>query len=375
MDVNRVGTPHVAAGSRFVSDVVGPPSTRRAFLGSFAPLFYDFHNTHTVSGQVAPNAVLENAVGLMLCYDELWFLHRSQCPADMQNLDFVKFVSDDSELTARFREAQREGDDIFTRLLKRRLNRNPFPPPGMSFRFSWLRTHIEEGMTAGGHETDLKVHELPFREPLTLNMDRNRFFAIPWRVPIHMLAEWWAADALELGPMDCTINTGSSMRLRQIHQLPTPGGMQFEGHKVAAIEQILHLRSTDLLTPRGAYDDYIADLRKDKRVINLRTFLAGHPSPDGTATKLAQSVEALIADYQKEAFRRMHRPTVLRALGSIGFGLLGNAVQPGLGVLGQLFNVDRLIADFKFRQTSRWAMFVLDARDKRQPREPCPREK
>ncbi|MGW2024459.1 hypothetical protein [Streptomyces decoyicus] len=32
----------------------------------------------------------------MLCCDELWFLDRVHCPADMQELDFARFVPDEN---------------------------------------------------------------------------------------------------------------------------------------------------------------------------------------------------------------------------------------------------------------------------------------
>ncbi|QDO37882.1 hypothetical protein FNV62_06570 [Streptomyces sp. RLB3-17] len=45
---------------------------------------------------------------------------------------------------------------------------------------------------------------------------------------------------------------------------------------------------------------------------------------------------------------------------------LGNHLMPGLGgILGSLVNADRVVSDFKFRQDTTWAMFIVDAREKR----------
>ncbi|MFD5416915.1 hypothetical protein ACFWJT_02590 [Streptomyces sp. NPDC127069] len=45
---------------------------------------------------------------------------------------------------------------------------------------------------------------------------------------------------------------------------------------------------------------------------------------------------------------------------------LGNHLLPGLGgIFGNLVKVDRLASDYKCRQDTIWAMFLIDARDKR----------
>jgi hypothetical protein len=174
-------------------------------------------------------------------------------------------------------------------------------------------------------------------------------------------AEWFALDAVGLGPMDWIASSFFTPLSNETQK--APDDTVFEAHKVETIERVLHLRSTDALGPRGAYHDFITELRKDKRVGEFRSFLAGRPSTDGTATELAKEIDQLITAYQKEAFRRMHRPAMLRTIGSMTLGAAANQVLPGAGgVLGAMVNADRIVSDFKYRRSSRWAMFVIDAR-------------
>ncbi|MFC8570805.1 hypothetical protein ACFUIW_34115 [Streptomyces sp. NPDC057245] len=343
------------------------PKKRRAFLGDLAPTLYDHRADNRVQayGEAWPNPVLENALGLMLCYDELWFLHRALCPADMQELDFVHFVSDDQDQMRTAHEGFQHGWEVVQehvlpalpspRPLKNALRGGAKPglPPAVTHSLRLL-AHTSELLSKAGHETDLS---LVGRYYGFIELD----FPANWSY----MAQWFIPDALGLGPVDHIINSSMS-RVLQVVGSGSKDDLQFETEKITAIEQVLHLRTTDTLGPRGAYHDFIADLRKDKRVKDLRDFFAGRPSPDGGATVLAREVEQLVADHQKEALRRMHRPAKLRAIGSMALGATANQAVPGLGsVLSTLVNADRTLSDFKFRKNSRWAAFVVDARDKR----------
>ncbi|MGQ7754842.1 hypothetical protein ACUN29_41575 (plasmid) [Streptomyces sp. WC2508] len=371
----------------------GRPNVRRAFLGSFGPAFFDQAYTHKVYGREVPNAVIENAIGLMLCYDELWFLRREDCPADMQQLDFVKFVSDDAQLTKQVTEARAEG--------ARALERHPgvrqvlmpvVTDPECASSPQWpsrawhtmrkryasqaelVRHHrhfLTEAMSRAGHSAALRPHALPFDLPTGTHPSPETGLPMMKRLlrEVAQMSEWWMTDALQLGPMDYIVGTGSAIQLDD--EQPDDNGLQFETHKVESLEEVLHLRSTDALGPSGAYQDYIGDLRRDKRIRDLRTFLAGRPSPDGSAAALAAEVEELIRKYQDEAFRQRHRPALLRGIGSMAISMTGNQLLPGLGgFLGALVNADRVISDHRFKKNTRWAMFVLDARAKRESSKP-----
>ncbi|MEU6510569.1 hypothetical protein [Streptomyces sp. NPDC046942] len=356
----------------------GRPTKRRAFLGHFAAAFYDEANPHKVDGRDVPNAVLENATGLMLCYDELWFLNRRQCPADMQDLDFVKFVSDHDDMKRTADEVLQEG----FHQAARRITWDIIPPEQyrryleecgvQARRHGYLKDHMAKALEGAGYTASLR-HAYESLGRFGKAPTRRR--PLPGMPPIDVdarardelvqKAEWLVADALQLGPMDYIANTGSSILLDPLSPDVPDDDVQFDTHKLEAIERVLHLRSTDALTPKGAYHEFITDLRKDKRITDLRNFLAGRPSPNGGATELFEEVEHLIATHQREALRRQHRPALLRTLGTMTLGAAVNHLLPGFGgAIGALINVNRTISDYKFRKNTQWALFVIDTRER-----------
>ncbi|MFK0050224.1 hypothetical protein ACIQU4_40210 [Streptomyces sp. NPDC090741] len=120
------------------------------------------------------------------------------------------------------------------------------------------------------------------------------------------------------------------------------------------------------MTSKGAFHEYVLDLRQDKRIHGLRKVLAGGQSSGADAATLVAELERRVEEVAFEALQRDHRPALLRAIGSMSLNALGNHLLPGFGgVLGNLVNADRLVSDYKFRRDTTWAMFLIDARGKR----------
>jgi hypothetical protein len=83
---------------------------RRAYIGLSSPVAYDYSNTFRVgigsdvdfepefpywaqyNALPYPTPILESPFGLLLLYDEIWFLSRALCPADMQDLPYIHFI-------------------------------------------------------------------------------------------------------------------------------------------------------------------------------------------------------------------------------------------------------------------------------------------
>lgn len=74
---------------------------RIAVIGLSTPLCYDYKNPiKNPSGDIydTPNPILESPFGLLLLYDEVWFLNRNLCPQNMWNLPYVKFMDEEGTL-------------------------------------------------------------------------------------------------------------------------------------------------------------------------------------------------------------------------------------------------------------------------------------
>jgi len=68
---------------------------RIAYIGLSYPLLYDYRNQAYLTQNDltdSPNPIIESPLGLMILYDELWFLCESICPNNMRKLPYVKFV-------------------------------------------------------------------------------------------------------------------------------------------------------------------------------------------------------------------------------------------------------------------------------------------
>lgn len=66
---------------------------RIAFIGTSYPVLYDTTRRIKSYGRVASDhPVLDSPNGLIILYDELWFLCRDLCPINMQEYPFVKYV-------------------------------------------------------------------------------------------------------------------------------------------------------------------------------------------------------------------------------------------------------------------------------------------
>jgi len=70
---------------------------RIAYVGLSTPLFYDYHFSASKSPadvSSSPNPILDSPFGMMLLFDEIWFLCRSLCPENMRNLSYVRFMDE-----------------------------------------------------------------------------------------------------------------------------------------------------------------------------------------------------------------------------------------------------------------------------------------
>ena len=94
---------------------------RIGYIGLSYPLLYDYKNQASLSKNDlddSPNPIIESPLGLMILYDELWFLCESICPNNMRNLPYVKFVD------KMFSDLYYEGSDSFIEQVDLKMHRN-----------------------------------------------------------------------------------------------------------------------------------------------------------------------------------------------------------------------------------------------------------
>ncbi len=310
---------------------------RRALVGLSTPIGYDYgHDPDGHDYGDIPNPVLENVTGLLLCYDEIWFVSRALCPIDMRDLPYVRFVDEDEDLCDRALVAAEQ-----FHLPWHEIAEMPWARGG-DYRSAW------EAVTSAA----------PF-----LRLDNHSRTIGPFG------QQGNAADA-QLYLQDVGIATSLDMELDvvtnsvmadSLRSGGTPTGLT-QWHLDLAESTIL-LRTTDLLTPTGAYHESIEDLRSHKQLGLYRSFLA-EADEGADITQLVEEINLRVERHLAESHRRFVKGAhPLRTLGLPAIGIGINTVLPPLGTVvsggtsGALALKERIE-----RRSVAWSLFVAEAR-------------
>lgn len=90
--------------------------TRRAYIGISGPLAYDYKNQgdkFDSRESSAPNPLLEDSLGLLICYDELVFLSPHLCPRNMRELPYISYLNDRVDFSEVFPVALEQADSLY----------------------------------------------------------------------------------------------------------------------------------------------------------------------------------------------------------------------------------------------------------------------
>jgi hypothetical protein len=88
---------------------------RKAYIGLSGPLGYDYKNQFEKihkEEMSSPNPILENAMGILLFYDELVFACPQVCPKSMRQLDYVKFLYELPDFEEKIRRIKNKIDNL-----------------------------------------------------------------------------------------------------------------------------------------------------------------------------------------------------------------------------------------------------------------------
>ncbi|GAB2835275.1 hypothetical protein [Streptomyces daliensis] len=324
---------------------------KRALVGLSTPITYDYENVlgQTEHGGTIPNAVLENVTGLLLCYDEIWFVSREFCPVDLRELPYVKFIDDHPDLWQRSLVAREQYDytdfrETVTRIGEARPDDYPDVVDRMrrALPYAFGPDNHSRGITPGfgqGNSAD----------------------------PVLFVQDLGIAAAMDMD-VDLVSNSIMARALRALGRAAPGGGVEtFEQWQLQAAEEVVALRTIDHLGRRGAYHESIEDLRAHARLQEFRDYMSEADRPDADATALAAEVCRLATRHSVEVMDRFVRGRgKLRTIGRASIGPAGNLVHPGLGsLLSGALSLGEWNKERKQRQNVAWALFVLQARNGR----------
>lgn len=89
----------VRFGCSYMLGVLKKNYMRIGFIGLATPIAYDYKSPASNTRadlKSSPNPILDSPWGIMLMFDEIWFLTKSLCPENLRNSQFVRFI-DESE--------------------------------------------------------------------------------------------------------------------------------------------------------------------------------------------------------------------------------------------------------------------------------------
>lgn len=316
-----------------------------AFIGLAGPLGYDYENEAPIAGTndySSPNPVLENVLGLLICYDEIKFLSPQFCPADMRDLPYVSFVSDDpSSLSLAlqaindYEETQHDAWDEH--------------PSFDAFGAAW-----DEMTSRSKHELNIDNHTHAIR--LGASYVVGNSMAID-----KAIQDTWVAASIGLSNADVILNSPAQLAVSRQVEFELSTGQYFGEKKVDAAELLVSLRVPNVLQRTGSYHAALEEIRDRRDVREFRDFLRQHDAPMEDGKGLAAEISAQAFSLVDEIARRyMDGPGRFQSIGIPAARAAINVAQPGLGsVVAGAMSVPHRLRERSFKASSRWAPFVV----------------
>ena len=303
---------------------------RTAFIGMAGPVAYDYKNLLSgflnQDGRV-PNPVLEDVSGLSILYDELVFYSRELCPADMQNLHFVRFLDEELSLqSTACVEALSIGEAIEG-------GGGELPSPSFD---DWTPIFDELSSKAG------------VRGQSFLRLDNHgagRLDGAPregrWGPNAmsleNIIFDYAAASLLPDRSVDVILSTPATVAAQKIFEIEVADEFQFERRRRTLVGEIAALSSLNIFSPTGSYIQRYSDLREDKRVVEFRNLVRELDPEAGDVRRLAsevtsEAIKCCIEYVSKESAKSpLSKP--VRAVAGFGVNAALDALSPALGPL------------------------------------------
>jgi len=300
---------------------LGTPK-RRALIGFSGPVAYDYFNpAETAPGDEysSPNPVLDSPFGMMLLFDEIWFVTKSLCPQNMRACSFVKFL--DEEFRPPDPKGKQWGD--IERILKEDPAWAQAEEKFSSGGVRWLDSISQVGVywEAGvdNHTHGIKIGDFE----ASGNADLHKL------ITDFLIAEEFSEIGLE-------VITNS---ITQQYLDPASGVYP----NAALTERLIIRNIPNYLTPDGPYHPAIDEIREDSYLKSFRKWMAECHENVSLAEieEIRSSVENELEEAQRRVFlkhldSRGHYFSVGKAFAGDVIGLVLPGVSTGAAVYEEI---------------------------------------
>ncbi len=328
-------------------------TTVRAYVGLAGPLGYDYRNLAPALNARAPqepNPVLENVLGLALCYDEIYFLAPQFCPTDMRDLPYVKFVTSDADLGPAALRALADFESV---------EHEPFDSQPDFGRFAEI-----SAVMAGTDPTvfDIAHHTHPIELAANESVSGSAL-----RLD-NAIRDLWVVSELGLHYVDVILSAPAQEALNNELEREVADGHYIEPKTRVAAQQLAALKVPNFLTPQGSYHPAFEVLRDRRDVMEFRQYLQEVDSAsaeDGIA--LAQAISQQAFTYVDGIAQRYLKGRHLYE--SIGIpalrGVLNSLYAPVGTLAATALQTPLRLGERQFKSESRWAPFVVNLHRRR----------
>lgn len=314
---------------------------RIAYIGLSYPLLYDYKNQAILSNNDlwdSPNPIIESPLGLMILYDELWFLCESICPNNMRNLPYVKFVD------KMFPDLYYEGADLY----KESVMLNIDESNGLSYDEIINRMNLN-----GWDKIDTHTHGLQIGNvSISGNGGKDNFI---FDIYVFMALQEQSTDSIELV-------SNSRFRMTECAK----------SNKDAEVtERIIIPNIPNYLSKQGPYHPCIEDLRNNNYLIDFRKWIIENHNAiqNREIQEICTDVEHTIKDTKDKVFDKYLDKDKHTFCFSTGITI----IKTGLGILYTPFSIlDAIVGIGLSGKTTlkvngdRWQGFVTNSRNKMQ---------
>lgn len=312
---------------------------RIAYLGISYPLLYDYvHMARSTQNDLSdsPNPIIESPLGLMILYDELWFLCESLCPNNMRKLPYVKFVD------RMFPDIYLGGADEFH--------------TGITFERGWevslsygdiLRLmKLERWNGLDNHTHGLEISDIK----ISANSSEDKF-----------LLDLYVLSALQEQSSDTIELVSNSLhRLKNVPEI---------NKEATLTEKILIRDIPNYLTVDGPYHECMEELRGHEYLRDFRKWIIENHD---TITKkeieeMSESVQRTMQEAEKREFRnyleRNKGVTFWRTSGQTIFNTIRGVKCPLISVADAMCGITLKGKEAVRAKGERWQGFVMDAQE------------
>lgn len=312
---------------------------RSAYVGLSTPLLYDYKNpaSKTESDlRTSPNPILDSPFGLMLLYDEIWFLCRSLCPENMRDLEYVRFLDEErmlpdlSDLELSSMGATIPSDPTMSRRYQK-----------VHRLFESYNELIEALGINWGAGPDNHTHSLRVG---SLSVSANSVGLE------HMLFDLEVVRRLNKPSIELVANSFGQHWLEESN----PQIREASLAEVLVIERI-----PNYLTPQGPYHPSIDEARDNPFLVDFRRWVSStsHTAEAKELQEVKREVEEAIRRSQEEIFLRYLDPRTQYL--SVGKTLGGAALDVFIPCMSTAVNLVQDVKDIREKSVLRWQGFLV----------------